>query len=165
MTDINILHVAVFTSRSFKSSVGFRPYVIFQVAVRTWLLYRTFVLTPVVCLAVVCRGETRLDQLRILTPLLDWKRCTSFKSYTFSVISFVPFAPSVPLVPSRIRSKFSEVCGCSFRLVILLKTSSKLYCLLNAVSQSVLFTEILISSTSRRLINFECCRVCPWTSL
>ena len=30
---------------------------------------------------------------------------------------------------------------------------------------SCLFTQMQICSTSRRLINFECCRVCPWVSL
>ena len=30
---------------------------------------------------------------------------------------------------------------------------------------SCLFTLMQICSTSRRLINFECCRVCPWSSL
>ena len=47
-------------------------------------------------------------QLRTLTPLLDWKRRSSSQSYSFSVISFVSFGPLVPLVPSQIRSKFSE---------------------------------------------------------
>ena len=82
-----------------------------------------------------------------------------------SVILFVPFVPSVPLVPSRIRSKFSEVCGCSFRFVILLKISSKCSYLLSAVSQSVLFTQIQICFFLGRLINVGCCRVCPWISL
>ena len=35
---------------------------------------------------------------------------------------------------------FSAGCGCSFQLVILLKISSKSFCLLSAVSQFVLFT-------------------------
>ena len=60
-------------------------------------------------------------QLRIRTPLLGWKRCSSSQSYSFSVISsvsFVPFVPSVPLVPSRIRSKFSEGVFTSFFLLM-----------------------------------------------
>ena len=40
----------------------------------------------------------------MLTHLLDWK----VQSYSFLIISFVSFAPFIPLVPSRIRSKFSE---------------------------------------------------------
>ena len=73
--------------------------------------------------------------------IIDCKRCTILQSYSFSVISFVPFVPSVPLVPSRIHSKFSEVCACSFRFVILFEISSTFSCLLSAVSQSVLFTQ------------------------
>ena len=33
------------------------------------------------------------------------------------------------------------------------------------MSQSILFAQMQFCSTSRRLINFECCRVCAWTSL
>ena len=52
------------------------------------------------------------------------------------------------------------------QLVTLFEISSDFSCLLSAVSQSVLFTQMQICSTSRRLISFvECCRVCPWTSL
>ena len=83
-------------------------------------------------------------QLRILTPVLDWKRWSSSQSSPFSVISFI-------------FTRCSAVCGCSLQLVILWKISSIFYCLLYAVSQSVLFLG--------RLFTFECCRVCPWTSL
>ena len=42
-------------------------------------------------------------------------------------------------------TKFSAGCGCSFQLVILLKISSNIFsCLLSAVSQSILFTQMQI---------------------
>ena len=55
-------------------------------------------------------------QLRILKLLLDWKRCSSSQSHSFLVISSVSFVPSVPLVPSRIGSKFSEGVSTRFFL-------------------------------------------------
>ena len=111
---------------------------------------------PIVVLVGVlrsCDGRGREKrvcvQLRVLTPLLDWKRCSSSQSHSFSVISsvsFVPCVPSVPLVPSRIRSKFSE--GVSTRFVFACvptnpspcSRSHRFSCLPSAVSQSVLFT-------------------------
>ena len=62
-------------------------------------------------------------------------------------------------------TQFSAGCGCSFQLVILLKISSKFSYLSYAVSQSVLFTQMLFCFFLGRLITFECCRVCPWISL
>ena len=51
------------------------------------------------------RGRSREKRvcvwLRMLTPLLYWKRCSSSQSYPFSFVSFAPFVPSVPLVPSK----------------------------------------------------------------
>ena len=41
-------------------------------------------------------------------------------------------------------TNFSAGCGCSIQLVILLKISSKCFCLLSAVSQLVLFTHMQI---------------------
>ena len=93
-------------------------------------------------------------QLRILTPLLDWKRCSSSQSSPFSDIR-------------TIRSNISAGCGCSLQLVILFDTffisfeiSSEISCLLSAVSQFILFTQIQICLFLGRLNNFECCRVC-----
>ena len=64
-------------------------------------------------------------QLRILTHLLDWRRCSSSQSCSFSVISSVSF------VPSRIRSKFSEgaltrfcFCTCAHKPFTLFEISS-----------------------------------------
>ena len=48
-------------------------------------------------------------QLRILTPLLDWKRCPSSQSSPFSVHRIIS-------------TKFSAGCGCSLQLVILFDT-------------------------------------------
>ena len=45
------------------------------------------------------------------------------------------------------------------------KSHRTFFCSLPAVSQSILFTQLLICPTSRRLINFERCRVCSWNSL
>ena len=45
-------------------------------------------------------------QLRILTPLLKWKRCSSSQSSSFSVIRIIS-------------TKVSAGCGCSLLLVIL----------------------------------------------
>ena len=70
-------------------------------------------------------------QLRILTPLLKWKRCPCSESSPFSLLRII-------------FTKFSAGCGCSLQLVILLKISSKFDCLLYAVSQSILFTQIQI---------------------
>ena len=70
--------------------------------------------------------------------------------------SFAPYPPNVFLL--RVYPK----------PVFLFETffiSSKCSCLLSAVSQFMLFTLMLICSTSRLLIYFECCRICPWTSL
>ena len=69
--------------------------------------------------------------------------------------------------PARLEalSKLSAGCGCTLQLVILLKIPSKFYCLLYAVSQAILFTQIQLCSILGRLINFERCRVCPWVSL
>ena len=77
-------------------------------------------------------------QLRILTLLLDWKRRSSSQSSSFSSIRIV-------------RSNISAGCGYSLQLVILFEAffisfeiSSKLSCLLSAVPQSILFTQMLI---------------------
>ena len=40
-----------------------------------------------------------------------------------------------------------------------------LFLLSSAVSQSILFTQMQFCSTSGRLINFKCCRVCPLISM
>ena len=98
-------------------------------------------------------------RLRILTLLLDWKRCSSSQSPPFSVIRIVC-------------SNISAGCGCSVELVILFDTffisfeiSSKISCLLSATSESILFTQISLCFFLGRFINFECCRVCLWISL
>ena len=91
-------------------------------------------------------------QLRIRAPLLDRKRCPSSQPSPFSIIR-------------TISTNFSAGFGCSFQLVILFEISSDFSCLLSAVSQSILFTRKRIFFFLGRLINFECCRVCPWTSL
>ena len=59
-------------------------------------------------------------QLRILTPLLDWKRCSSSQSYSFSVISFVSSAPFVPLAPNflRVSTRFSAACAPTSRHLV-----------------------------------------------
>ena len=53
----------------------------------------------------------------------------------------------------------------SLQIVILFEISSDFSCLLSAVSQFILFTQMQICFFLGILINFECCRVCPWTSL
>ena len=105
--------------------------------------------------------------------LLDWKRCSSSQSYPFSdiyFVSFAPFVPSVPLVPSKfskfsdgVSTRFSAACVATTRHLV--RDLIGLFLLLSAVSQSILIAHMRICSTSRRLINFECCRVCPWISM
>ena len=78
--------------------------------------------TLVVCLLVLLESRRRVClalvfvvvhhahvQLRMLTPLLDWKRCPSSQSSPFSVLRIIS-------------TKFSAVCGCSLQLVILFDT-------------------------------------------
>ena len=59
----------------------------------------------------------------------------------------------------------SPTCHLVRHVLHLVEISSKCSCLLSAVSQSNLFTYMQICLFLCRLINFECCRVCPWTSL
>ena len=116
---------------------------------------------PILCVGwsrscVLCSHDR--VELRILTPLLDWKRCSSSQSSPFSGICIV-------------RSNISARCGCSLQPVILFDTfisshiSSECYhCLLDAVSQSIFSTQMQICFLFGRLTYVECCR-CPWTSL
>ena len=54
-------------------------------------------------------------QLRILTLLLDWKRCPSSQSSPYSVLRIIS-------------TKFFAGCGCSLQLVILFEISSNFSC-------------------------------------
>ena len=100
------------------------------------------------CLALafhVCRGmcQQLVDaqvQLRILAPLLDWKRWSSFQSSPFSIIRIIP-----------------TKCFAGLIELFLFATCS--------VAISFLLTQMQLCFFLGRLINFECCRVCPWIAL
>ncbi len=76
-------------------------------------------------------------QLRILTLLLDWKRCSSSQSSSFSVIR-------------TIRSKISAGWECSLQL--------NFSCFLPAMSQSILFTQNATLFLSRKIDQLGCTR-------
>ena len=99
-------------------------------------------------------------QLRILTPLLDWKRCSNSQSSPFSDIRIV-------------RSNISAGCGCSLSNSSSCSTRSSsrsrsrrnfLACC-RPCRNSSCSKQLQICFFPGRLINFECCRVCPWTLL
>ena len=119
---------------------------------------------------VSCRSREKrvCVKLRILTPLLDLSRTHSqssqsshlhhsyhlYHSYHQNFPNFLRVYPQdfLLLVCPQPVTSFDEI-------------SLKFSCSLSAVSQSILLTQMQICSTSRRLINFECCRVCPWISM
>ena len=71
--------------------------------------------------------------------------------------------------PSSAEAPLYRGCPCRdppvCHRVILQKISSSFCYLLYAVSQSFLFAQMCICFFLGRMINFECCRVCPWISL
>ena len=60
-------------------------------------------------------------------------------------------------------TRFSAACVPTTRHLV--RDLIGLFLLLSAVSQSILFAQMQICSTSRRLINIERCRVCPSISM
>ena len=102
------------------------------------------------------------------------RSCATENTYTPARLEAL-FKLSVVTILRHSYRSLQHFCGLwvlSFQLVILFDTffisfeiASKFYCLLSAVSQFILFKQMQICFFPGRLINFECCRVCPWTLL
>ena len=116
-----------------------------SVAKRQPLLCVVGVVTSCVCLALMFVHQAHV-QLRIFTLLLAWKRCSSSQSSPFSVIRIIS-------------TEFSVGCGRSSPTLHLVRhvlhlvrhVSSLLY----ALSQSVLFTQMLICFFHRETDHFR----------
>ena len=88
------------------------------------------------------------------------RSCATENTYTPPRLEAL-FKLSVVAILRHLYRSLQHLCGCTQNP----STWSTRSFLLSAVSQSTLFTYKKISFFLRRLINFECCRVCPWISL
>ena len=96
------------------------------------------------------------------------RSCATENTYTPARLEAL-FKLSVVTILSPSYRLLQHFCGlwvlCSTRHLVrhvleLVEISSEISCLLSAVSQSILFTQVQICFSLGRLINFECCRVC-----